>query len=129
MGKLHGELRPVLKFNFKERDWIFRLHQQIWPCVICRLKLSKIGYNIPKSKFDFHLHNFRGILLSNKRLSSSNKLIVQWKKYQKCVVFCEKIVVKFAVIFLQKHLWRCLPRRILQQGRRFFRATAATSHK
>ena len=25
-GKLYGELRPVLKYNFKEQDWLFRLH-------------------------------------------------------------------------------------------------------
>ena len=37
-GKLCRELRPVLKYNFKKRDWIFRLRRQIWSCGICRLK-------------------------------------------------------------------------------------------
>ena len=28
-GKLYRKLRPVLKYNFKERDWIFRPHRQM----------------------------------------------------------------------------------------------------
>ena len=53
-AKLYGELRPFLIYNLKERDWIFRLLQQIWSCEIFRLKFStywviltmkKTGYN------------------------------------------------------------------------------------
>ena len=33
-GKLYRELRLVLKYNFKERDWIVRLRRQIWSCGI-----------------------------------------------------------------------------------------------
>ena len=69
-GKVYRELLPVLKYNFKERDWIFRLRRQIWSCGICRLKFStywviltmtKTGYNIRNSKYDLHLHNFREV--------------------------------------------------------------------
>ena len=65
--KLHKELQPVLKYNFKERD---RQRRQIWSCEICRLKfstywvilkLTKTGYNIRNSKSDLRLHNFREV--------------------------------------------------------------------
>ena len=121
-GKLYGELRLVLKYNFKEREWIFRLHRQIWSCGICRLKFStywvklttaKTGYNIRKSKSELHLHSFREVYLGNKQLSGSNKLTVSRKKYQKWVVFCEVTIVKLVAIFLKKYLWTSLPRRIL----------------
>ena len=57
-GKIYGELWPLLKYNFKEGKWIFRLRRRIWLCGICRLKFSaywviltttKTGYNIRKS--------------------------------------------------------------------------------
>ena len=69
-GKLCRELRPVLKYNFKERDWIFRQRRQIWSCGICRLrfltywvilKMTKTGYNILNSKSNLRLHNFREV--------------------------------------------------------------------
>ena len=64
-GKLHEELRPVLKCN-----WIFSLPRQLWSCGICRLKfctyrviltMTKTGYNIRNSKSHLPLHNIKEV--------------------------------------------------------------------
>ena len=63
-GKGFGKLWPVLKNNFKGRDWISRLHRQVWSSGIFRLKfctMKKTGYNIRNSKSDLRLHNFREV--------------------------------------------------------------------
>ena len=98
-GKLYGELRPVVKWNFKERDWIFRLRRQIWPCEICRLKFStycviltmtKTSYNIRNNKSDLRLRNFREVYFGKKQLSdNNNNNIVEF--FNKTDAFSERL--------------------------------------
>ena len=83
--ELYGELRPVLKYNFKRT----RLNFQTTPTNVVMWNLEiKILYILghtdndkerlqhPNSKSDLRLRNFGEVYLGNNQLSGSNKLTV-----------------------------------------------------
>ena len=84
-GKIIWRTSAGSKYNFKERNWMFRLRRKMWSSEFCRLKFStycviltvtKTGCKISNSKPDLRLSNFRRVYLGNKQLIGSHKLTV-----------------------------------------------------